>query len=79
VTAKRALPVARRHPKERRRTVAGSEAQSLPTNPDSALRRSHVGLPLFNGDQIMGAIGRSGGTAAQDEQVCKAGVDAMER
>jgi glc operon protein GlcG len=35
------------------------------------------GLPLFNGDQIMGAIGCSGGTAAQDEQVCKAGVDVM--
>ena len=35
------------------------------------------GLPLFNGDQIMGAIGCSGATAAQDEQVCKAGVDAM--
>jgi glc operon protein GlcG len=35
------------------------------------------GLPLFNGDQLMGAIGCSGGTAAQDEQVCKAGVDAM--
>jgi len=35
------------------------------------------GLPLMNGDQIMGAMGCSGGTAAQDEQVCKAGVDAM--
>ena len=35
------------------------------------------GLPLFNGDQIMGAIGCSGGTAPQDEQVCKAGVDTL--
>ena len=35
------------------------------------------GLPLFNGDQLMGAIGCSGGTAAQDEQVCKAGADTM--
>ncbi len=35
------------------------------------------GLPLFNGGQLMGAIGCSGGTAAQDEQVCKAGVDVM--
>jgi glc operon protein GlcG len=35
------------------------------------------GLPLMNGDQLMGAIGCSGGTAAQDEQVCKAGVDAL--
>src|SRR5215470_16241824 len=35
------------------------------------------GLPLLNGDQIMGAIGCSGGTAPQDEQVCKAGVDTL--
>lgn len=35
------------------------------------------GLPLMNGDQLMGAIGCSGGTAAQDEQVCKAGADVM--
>jgi glc operon protein GlcG len=35
------------------------------------------GLPLMSGDQLMGAIGCSGGTAAQDEQVCKAGADAM--
>ena len=35
------------------------------------------GLPLMNGDQLMGAIGGSSGTAAQDEQVCKAGVEVM--
>jgi glc operon protein GlcG len=35
------------------------------------------GLPFFNGDQIMGAIGCSGGTSAQDEQASKAGVDMM--
>jgi glc operon protein GlcG len=35
------------------------------------------GLPLMNGDQLMGAIGCSGGTAPQDEQVCKAGADTM--
>lgn len=35
------------------------------------------GLPLFNGDQIMGAIGCSGGSPAQDEQVCKAGADVI--
>lgn len=35
------------------------------------------GLPLFSGDQIMGAIGCSGGSVAQDEQVCKAGADVL--
>jgi uncharacterized protein GlcG (DUF336 family) len=35
------------------------------------------GLPIVNGGKIGGAIGASGGTADQDEQVAKAGSDLM--
>jgi glc operon protein GlcG len=35
------------------------------------------GLPLFSGGKVIGAIGCSGGTAAQDEQACKAGADTI--
>ena len=35
------------------------------------------GLPLLMGDKIVGAIGVSGGTAAQDGQVAKAGADML--
>ena len=35
------------------------------------------GLPLRMGDKIVGAIGVSGGTAAQDGQVAKAGADML--
>ena len=35
------------------------------------------GLPVAAGDQVIGGIGCSGGSGAQDEQVCKAGVDAL--
>ena len=35
------------------------------------------GLPLLVGRQIVGAIGLSGGTSAQDGQCAQAGVDAL--
>jgi glc operon protein GlcG len=35
------------------------------------------GLPLFATGKIIGAIGCSGGTAAQDAQVCRAGADTI--
>jgi glc operon protein GlcG len=35
------------------------------------------GLPLIVGGKVIGAIGASGGTSAQDGQVAKAGVDAL--
>jgi glc operon protein GlcG len=35
------------------------------------------GLPLLAGGKVIGAIGCSGGTAAQDAQVCKAGAETI--
>jgi glc operon protein GlcG len=35
------------------------------------------GLPLLVDGKVIGAIGCSGGTAAQDAQVCKAGTEAI--
>ncbi len=35
------------------------------------------GLPLIVGGKIIGAVGISGGTSAQDSQVAKVGVDAL--
>ena len=35
------------------------------------------GVPIIAGGKIVGAIGASGGTAAQDGQVAKAGADAV--
>jgi glc operon protein GlcG len=35
------------------------------------------GMPLFSGGKIIGAIGCSGGTSAQDAQSCKAGADTI--
>jgi glc operon protein GlcG len=36
---------------------------------------SEGGIPIVSGGKIIGAMGCSGGTGAQDGQVCKAGVD----
>lgn len=38
---------------------------------------SRGGIPLVEGGKIIGAIGCSGGTGAQDEALCKAAVDAV--
>jgi glc operon protein GlcG len=35
------------------------------------------GIPLMSGGKVIGAIGCSGGTAEQDGQTCKAGVDTI--
>ena len=35
------------------------------------------GVPIVVGDKIVGAIGMSGGTSAQDGQCAKAGIDAL--
>jgi glc operon protein GlcG len=35
------------------------------------------GLPLFENGKVIGAIGCSGGTAAQDGQACRAGADTV--
>ncbi|WP_023639063.1 GlcG/HbpS family heme-binding protein [Dickeya zeae] len=34
------------------------------------------GLPVFSGDQLVGAVGVSGGTPDQDEAIARAGIDA---
>ena len=64
--------------------VMGNPAATPPAPPRNVLLNLFPGftpiqggLPLLSGDQIMGAIGCSGGTAPQDEQVCKAGVDTL--
>ena len=36
---------------------------------------SEGGIPIMRDGKIIGAIGCSGGTGAQDGQACKAGVD----
>jgi uncharacterized protein GlcG (DUF336 family) len=38
---------------------------------------SEGGIPIVRDGKIIGAIGCSGGTGAQDGQVCKAGVDTI--
>ena len=38
---------------------------------------SEGGIPLMRDGKVIGAIGCSGGTGAQDGQVCKAGVDTI--
>jgi glc operon protein GlcG len=35
------------------------------------------GIPIMSGGKVIGAMGCSGGTGAQDAQVCKAGVDTI--
>jgi uncharacterized protein GlcG (DUF336 family) len=35
------------------------------------------GLPLTEGGKVIGAIGCSGGTGAQDSQACQAGADTI--
>lgn len=40
---------------------------------------SRGGIPLVEEGRIIGAVGCSGGTGAQDEVVCKAAVSAVER
>jgi uncharacterized protein GlcG (DUF336 family) len=35
------------------------------------------GVPIVSGGKVIGAMGCSGGTSAQDEQVCKAGADTI--
>jgi len=64
--------------------VMGNPAAAPPAPPRNVLLNLFPGftpiqggLPLLSGDQIMGAIGCSGGTAPQDEQVCKAGLDTL--
>jgi len=64
--------------------VMGNPAAAPPAPPRNVLLNVFPGftpiqggLPLLSGDQVMGAIGCSGGTAPQDEQVCKAGFDTL--
>ncbi len=38
---------------------------------------SEGGIPLMSGGKIIGAIGCSGATGAQDGQACKAGADTI--
>jgi glc operon protein GlcG len=40
---------------------------------------SRGGIPLMDGGKMVGAIGCSGGTGSQDEVVCKAGANAVNR
>jgi glc operon protein GlcG len=54
-------------------TPAGSFAPTL----DPTLVASLGGLPLIEGGKIIGAIGCSGATGAQDEVACKAGADTV--
>ena len=54
-------------------TPAGSYVATL----DPALVASPGGIPLVEGGKIIGAIGCSGATGAQDEVACKAGADTV--
>jgi len=38
---------------------------------------SEGGIPIMRDGKVIGAMGCSGGTGAQDGQVCKAGIDAI--
>jgi uncharacterized protein GlcG (DUF336 family) len=38
---------------------------------------SSGGIPLIEGGKVIGAIGCSGGTGAQDHVACKAGADTV--
>jgi glc operon protein GlcG len=38
---------------------------------------SEGGIPLMSGGKVIGAIGCSGATGAQDGQACRAGVDTI--
>lgn len=44
---------------------------------DPTLVASSGGIPLMEGGKIIGAIGCSGGTGAQDNVACKAGADTI--
>ena len=46
---------------------------------DPAVVASPGGIPIVVGGRLVGAIGCSGGTGAQDAVVCQAGVDALQR
>src|SRR5262245_4291271 len=54
-------------------TPAGSYVATL----DASLVASPGGFPLVEGGKIIGAIGCSGGTGAQDAVACKAGADML--
>lgn len=54
-------------------TPAGAFAPTL----DPTLVASLGGLPIVEGGKIIGAIGCSGATGAQDEVACKAGADTI--
>jgi uncharacterized protein GlcG (DUF336 family) len=53
-------------------TAAGVPALTL-----DGVIGSEGGIPLVIGGKLVGALGCSGGTGAQDGQTCQAGVDAM--
>ena len=53
-------------------TAAGVPALTL-----DGIIASEGGIPLVIGGKLVGALGCSGGTGAQDGQTCQAGVDAM--
>ena len=40
---------------------------------------SRGGIPLMDGGQMIGSIGCSGGTGSQDEVVCRAGANAVNK
>ena len=54
-------------------TPAGAFAPTL----DPTLTASPGGIPLVEGGKIVGAIGCSGATGAQDQVACKAGADSV--
>lgn len=63
-------------------TTNTEEAPKLTNMPSSGIQETNGGLvvfpgglPLFQNDQLVGAIGVSGGTVAQDVGVAQAGVD----
>jgi uncharacterized protein GlcG (DUF336 family) len=55
--------------------VLNSGQYAIMTFPNSVPREG--GLPIFSDGKMIGAIGVSGGTSAQDAQTAKAGVDAL--
>jgi uncharacterized protein GlcG (DUF336 family) len=70
----RASAIFRRETKVFESLVMGGN--SAPITLDGSIA-SRGGIPLVEGGKLIGAIGCSGGSGAQDEVTCKAGVAAI--
>jgi uncharacterized protein GlcG (DUF336 family) len=58
-------------------TQPGQPLYGLETTNNGRVVNFAGGIPLMRGDDVVGAIGVSGGTVDQDQQVAEAGADAF--